>query len=506
MTERISGPRRVSRRAFLAGAAATAFTLAACTRNTAVRVANDRIGAAEAARPHTGRTVAVELTAGPTQIDLGGTHAATFAYGDAVPGPLIRANVGDEVAVTVKNRLTHSTSVHWHGIALRNDMDGAAPASPDIEPGTDFVYRFSVPHPGTYWAHPHTGLDADTGLYLPIIVDDPTEPGAHDAEWVVVLDDWTDGIGSTPQQLYDGLRRSSMPAHEGMPGMGGMHDMGSMPGMSGMGGSALLGGDAGDIRYPYYMINGRIPAAAATFTAKPGNRVRIRIVNAGSDTAFRVALAGHRMTITHTDGFPVRPTDVDALLVGMGERYDVTVTAGDGLFPLVAAAEGKDALARVLLSTGSGSAPDPAYRPPELNGLLGTIEMFTATPEVDLGAADPDTGLSATLSGGMMAYDWMINGRPFSDTNPLTVRQGQRATLTFNNMSMMWHPMHLHGHTFQVINPDGSRGARKDTVIVLPMRRLTVDLIADNPGEWMVHCHNTYHQEAGMMTTLDYVM
>ena len=212
------------------------------------------------------------------------------------------------------------------------------------------------------------------------------------------------------------------------------------------------------------------------------------------------------MTVTHTDGFPVRPTDVDAVLVGMGERYDVTVTAGDGVFPLVAAAEGKDALARVLLSTGAGTTPDPAYRPPELDGLVGTADMFTATTEVDLGHADPDTTLSAELSGSMMKYDWRINGRPFSDTEPLTVRQGQRATLTFNNMSMMWHPMHLHGHTFQVINRDGSRGARKDTIVVLPMRRLTVDVIADNPGEWMLHCHNTYHQEAGMMTTLDYVV
>jgi FtsP/CotA-like multicopper oxidase with cupredoxin domain len=490
----------ISRRTFLAGAAATAVTLAGCTRDTTVRIPNDRIAATEAARPHTGRTVAVELTPGHAQLDLGGTRAATFAYGDVLPGPLIRANAGDELAVTVKNRLGHSTSVHWHGIALRNDMDGAAPASPDIEAGTDFVYRFSVPHPGTYWAHPHTGLDADTGLYLPIIVDDPADPGDYDAEWVVVLDDWTDGIGSTPQQVYDGLRGSSMP------GMGGMHDMDSMPGMTGMGSSTLLGGDAGDVMYPYYLINGRIPAAPTTFTAKPGQRVRIRIINAGSDTAFRVALANHRMTVTHTDGFPVRPVDVDAVLLGIGERYDVIVTAGDGVFPLVAMAEGKDAVARALLSTGAGTAPDPGFQPPEFGGMVGTVDTFTATTEVDLGAERADIALSAQLSGGMMKYDWKINGRPFADTQPLTVRQGQRATLTFNNMSMMWHPMHLHGHTFQVINRNGSRGARKDTVVVLPMQRLTVDVVADNPGEWMLHCHNTYHQEAGMMTSLNYTV
>ncbi|HJT94490.1 MAG TPA: multicopper oxidase family protein [Mycobacterium sp.] len=498
MAERSFGPGGITRRAFVGGALAAGFTLATgCARDTRVAIPNDRIGAVEAARPHSGRTVAVELNPQRAHIDLGGRVATTLAYGDTVPGPLIRAGVGDELAVTVKNRLDHSTSVHWHGIALRNDMDGAAPASPDIDAGTDFVYRFSVPHPGTYWAHPHTGLDADTGLYVPIIVDD-TDPVRYDAEWIVVLDDWTDGIGPTPVQIYDGLRGSGTPGMGGMPGMAGMHGMGGA-------GSSLLGGDAGDVMYPYYLINGRIPAAPTTHTAKPGQRIKIRIVNAGSDTAFRVALAGHRMTVTHADGFPVEPTESEAVLVGMGERYDVTVTAGDGVFPLVAAAEGKEAVARALLKTGAGTAPEPAYRPPELTGRVATVDSLTATPEVDLGPAKPDTKLTAELSGGMMAYDWTINGRPFSDAEPLTVEQGQRVSLTFSNMSMMWHPMHLHGHTFQVVKPDGGPGARKDTVIVQPMARLTVEFVADNPGEWMLHCHNTYHQQAGMMTSLNYI-
>jgi FtsP/CotA-like multicopper oxidase with cupredoxin domain len=443
------------------------------------------------------------LNAGRADVDLGGTLAQTVAYNNAIPGPLIRANVGDEVAITVTNGLNRATSVHWHGIALRNDMDGAAPATPNIDIGKQFTYRFSVPNPGTYWAHPHTGLDADYGLYLPVIVDDPSEPGRYDAEWIVVLDDWTDGVGSSPQQLYDGLRKSGMPAHE-MPGMPGMHDMGNMPGVGGVGRSDLLGGDAGDINYPYYLINGRIPAAATTFRAKPGQRVRIRIINAGSDTAFRVALADHRMTVTHTDGYPVVPTEVDAVLLGMGERYDVMVTAGDGVFPLVALAEGKNTVARALLFTGAGTVPDSGFQPVELTRVVGTVGQFTATPQVELVAAKPDVALSATLSGSMMTYDWMINGRPFSDATPLTIRQGQHAAMTLSNTSMMWHPIHLHGHTFQVLNPDGTPGPRKDTVIVLPMQKVTVAVVADNPGIWMMHCHNAYHQEAGMMTSLDY--
>ena len=314
-----------------------------------------------------------------------------MAYGNTIPGPLIRANVGDELVVTVANRLDHPTSVHWHGVAIRNDMDGAEPASANIGAGADFTYRFSLAHPGTYWAHPHTGLDTDYGLYLPVIVDDPTEAGTYDAEWIVMLDDWTDGIGKTPREIYDDLHDQH--------GMGGMPGMGGMSGMSGVGRSEVLGGDAGDVNYPYYLINGRIPAAPSTFSAKPGQRIRIRIINTGSDTAFRVAMAGHSMTVTHTDGYPIVPTEVDAVLLGMGERCDVIVTAGDGVFPLVALAEGKNAVARALLSTGAGSPPGTAFRPAELSKRVGTVDMFTATPQVTLGSAKPDASLSAVLSG-----------------------------------------------------------------------------------------------------------
>jgi FtsP/CotA-like multicopper oxidase with cupredoxin domain len=272
-----------------------------------------------------------------------------------------------------------------------------------------------------------------------------------------------------------------------------------------VGGSDLLGGDAGDIAYPYYLINGRIPASPKSFSAKPKQRIRIRFINAASDTAFRVALSGHSMTVTHTDGYPVVATQVDALLIGMAERYDVIVTAADGVFPLVAAAEGKNALARALLTTGAGSPPDPQFRPAELTKRVGTIEMFTATNSVNLGRAEPNLNLLAILGGNMTKYDWTINGEPYSKTNPLQIREGQRPTLTFDNTTMMYHPMHLHGHTFQLIDTDGTPGARKDTLIVLPKQRVNAVLIADNPGTWPMHCHNTYHQEAGMQTLLNYV-
>jgi FtsP/CotA-like multicopper oxidase with cupredoxin domain len=481
------------------------------------------IAEAEAARPHSGRTVTAKLTPQPAQVDLGGPIVRTLAYGNGIPGPVIRASIGDEVAVTVSNGLDHPTSVHWHGITVRNDMDGAEPATPDIAPGHDFTYRFSVPNSGTYWAHPHTGLDADTGLYLPVIVHDPTE-GDYDAEWIVVLDDWTDGVGKSPQQLYNELSNPNKPAQttpettsttsETSPTTSAESTSTSPttstsstppPSATGVGTSDLLGGDAGDVAYPYYLINGRIPASPTVFNANPGQRVRIRFINTASDTTFRVALAGHAMTVTHTDGYPVVPTQVDALLIGMAERYDVIVTAADGVFPLVAVAEGKNGLARALLSTAAGSAPDPQFRPGELTKRVGSVEIFTATTPVNLGRPDPNLNLPVVLGGNMMQYNWTINGRPYDMTDPLHVQQGQRPTIIFDNTTMMYHPIHLHGHTFQVIRADGGPGARKDTVMVLPKQKLIAVLVADNPGTWVMHCHNIYHQVAGMMTRLDYV-
>lgn len=211
------------------------------------------------------------------------------------------------------------------------------------------------------------------------------------------------------------------------------------------------------------------------------------------------------MTVTHTDGYPVVPTDVDALLLGMAERYDVIVTAGDGVFPLVAVPEGKPGqAARALLSTAAGTAPDANFQPPELNHRVGTVDTFTATPAASFGSTKTDVNLALELTGSMTKYDWGINGKPYPKNPPPTIKQGQRATMTFTNSTMMYHPMHLHGHTFQMIKPDGSLGARKDTVNVLPNQKVSAVLVADNPGIWMIHCHNAYHQEAGMMTSLNY--
>ncbi|MCY7400718.1 MAG: multicopper oxidase family protein [Nocardioides sp.] len=501
----------LTRRTLLRGAVGLSGTfalagVAACSSpGSAVTPTARAIDAAESARRVAGRhVVTARLVPRPVALDVGGQVVQTWAYDDTVPGPLLRAEAGDLLRVSIDNQLPVETSVHWHGIALRNDMDGVPGITQDpISAGGTFHYEFSAPDPGTYFYHPHSGVQLDRGLYGVLVVDDPAEPGDYDAEWIVVLDDWVDGTGRTPDQVLAQLRKPSGADDGGSSdGMGGMGH-GPMGGMGGMGEGAmqsrLLGG-AGDIAYPHYLVNGRTSAAPTTLTGRPGQRVRIRFVNAGSDTAFRVALGGHRMTLTHSDGFPVVPVSTDALLIGMGERFDVGVTLDDGVFPLVASAEGKVGQGLALVRTGAGGPPSSEVQPRELSGrvLLGTD--LTANAGVQLQDRPLDRQHDLRLGGSMSPYRWTINGKTFPDAEPLPVTQGERVRLRFTNASMMFHPMHVHGHTFAL--RDG--GARKDTVIVRPMQALEVDLDADNPGQWATHCHNIYHAETGMMTTLSY--
>lgn len=448
-----------------------------------------RVRAVDARRKTTGRVSRHALEAVAGAVDLGGMSVQTWTYGGALPGREIRVRKGDTVEVELANRLPAPTTVHWHGIALRNDMDGVPDLTQSaVKAGGAFTYRFVASDPGTYWFHPHVGVQLDRGLYAPLIVEDPDEPGDYDHDWTVVLDDWIDGTGYTPDQVLAMLRNGMMGGMD----MGGPMLMGST--------SKLLGGDAGDVKYPHYLVNGRLPGAPRTFRAMVGQRARIRFVNAGGDTAFRVALGGHRMRVTHTDGLPVEPTETDALLIGMGERYDVMVTLGDGVFPLTALAEGKKASARAVVRTGSGAAPPVSARPRELDRRVLDYTTLRATDEVRLARKSPDVEHMLELTGSMDKYDWAINGKKYDPKRSLPIREGQRVRVKFRNRTMMWHPMHLHGHTFQV----GGSGPRKDTAIVLPNKTVTVDFDADNPGQWLTHCHNVYHGEAGMMTVLGY--
>ncbi len=427
--------------------------------------------------PEATRTFA--LTARRTEIDLAGQRAATWAYGDTVPGPLLRATAGDRITVAVRNDLPQVTSVHWHGIRLRNDMDGVPGHTQEAiaADGGTFTYDFITPDPGTYFFHPHVGVQLDRGLYAPLIIDDPAESGDFDKEWVVVLDDWLDGIMGDPDTELETLRRN---------------------------GSGMMG-QGSEIAYPFYLVNGRPPADPETFQAAPGERVRLRIINASSDTVYRVALGGHRLKVTHKDGIPTLPKETDAIIIGMGERYDFSTTVGDGAFPLVAMAEGKSGQAYAVLRTSaSAAAPPPDVQPDELARGILWAPLLSGDDHVPRGQeragdkADRTITIQLGVRGGR--YVWTMNGKTFEEADPFVVSRDEVVRIIWQNMSHMPHPMHLHGHSFRLT--DG--GSWHDTVLVGPMGAVAAQFVADNPGAWMMHCHNIFHAEAGMMATLGY--
>ncbi|OZM76554.1 multicopper oxidase family protein [Pseudonocardia sp. MH-G8] len=480
----------------------------------------------------TGRAVRASFTAEPVEVDLGGRTVQTWAYDGRVPGPVLRCSAGDQLEVEVINRLPEPTTVHWHGLRIRNDMDGVPNLTQSaIAEDESMRYSFIAPDPGTYWFHPHVGLQRERGLYAPLIIDDPHDAGDYDVEFIVVVDDWIDGAGPAPDQVLSALRAGGVEARFQTPvQVGRIADRSGTwqyhvpealanppPGIAAVSAASRL---AGSVEFPFYLLNGRLPTAPETFRARPGQRARIRLINAAGATVFRVALGGHRMTVTHTDGFPVEPVTVDTLQIGSGERYDVLVTLGDGAFPLVAVAEGKGAQAMGVVRTAGGPVPPPTVAPRELAGRLLALADLKAAPEVRGDDRAPDVTHRLYLTGDMSRFEWRINaetynhGRPFDGITPMALREGQCVRLELINQTPMYHPMHPHGHTVALRGIGSTSGAgdtnlpagtRKDTIMVAPGERLLADFTADNPGQWLVHCHAAYHMAAGMASVLSYL-
>lgn len=436
----------------------------------------------------TGRLREYTFEASPLDFELGGQLVQTWGYNGAVPGPEIRVTEGDTLRVNVQNRLPEGTTVHWHGLAIPSAMDGVPNLSqPPIKSGEDFVYEFLVPTTGTYIYHSHVGLQLDRGLYGSLIVEPKNEELVYDREYVLLLDDWVDGVSGTPEDALDELGRAGG-------GMGGM-----------MGGGMMRGGA---VEYPSYLVNGRPPDEPETMSVRRGERVRLRLMNPAAETVFRFAVAGHKLTVTHADGLPVEPVEVDSLRIGMGERYDALLEANNpGVWQIGALAEGKNGLGRALLryeDNVESSPPPPDLRPTEMDGRLLAYADLKAKGLESFSGGTPDRTHRLTLSGGMGEYAWTIDGQHYPNADPLEVREGERVRFEMQNRSMMAHPVHLHGHSFQV-NNDGEHGPFKDTVLVEPhMGQISFDFVANNPGEWFFHCHNAYHMESGMARVVSY--
>lgn len=435
-------------------------------------------------------SVNMRLRAGKTTTNLlrQGAPVDVWAYNGSVPGPEIRARQGDRLRVTVENALEEETTIHWHGVRVPNSMDGVPHLTQDpIGPGGTFTYEFDLHDAGTFWYHPHQRSfeQVARGLYAPLIVEE-REPIRVDRDLTWVLDDW---------------RISSNGQISG--GFGNRHD-------------GMMAGRVGNT----ITINGGPPAPLPVRT---GERLRLRLINAANARIFALNFQGHAPRIIAIDGQPVRPHQPSGpVLLGPAMRIDLildmTGAPGakasvvdnfyDGLeYPLTEIVYSASPLRPEPLAA-SIELPNNPLREPQLPSAARHEIVFGGGM---MGMMGGGTGGSMGRGGGMMnggmsgMMGWTVNG--VSATGHvhepiLTLPRGRTAVMNLRNETAWWHPIHLHGHSFRVISRNGAPTVYKewqDTVLIAPRESAEIAFVADNPGDWMLHCHILEHQAAGMM-------
>ena len=414
-------------------------------------------------------------------------NTVVWCYGARVPGPEIRLRQGEPTRIVVHNQLPEDTTVHWHGVRLPNAMDGVPSLTQaPINPGEQFVYAFTPPDAGTFWYHPHANSleQLGRGLAGPLIVEE-TVPVAVDRDVLWVLADW---------RLTSDAQVAS--------GFGNMMEAG----MSGRVGNTVT-------------LNGTVSNAEPV---RAGERLRLRLVNTSLARIMALRFEGHRPVIVAIDGQPCEPHEPETgkLMLGPAMRLDVVLDMqGDPGRHYRVIDDFYDGLAYWLTELVYDTAPPLRAHPLDAPLALPRNPLL----EPDLMSAERH---DVTLQGGMMSQMgmggmgmpgmsrgavWAINGMSMTgdgaaDMPPmLTLERGRSCLLVLRNDTAWWHPMHLHGHSFRVLRRNGVSVRHRpwaDTVLVPPRENVEIAFVADNPGDWMLHCHVIDHQTAGMMTVL----
>ena len=358
-----------------------------------------------------------DLRIGALPVNLTGRQRLATAVNDSLPGPTLYWREGDEVTLRVTNNLAESTSVHWHGILLPAAMDGVPGLSYDgIEPGETFVYRFPIRQAGTYWYHSHSGLQEQTGIYGAIVIEPRTpDPVACDRDYVVMLSDWTD---EDPARVVAKLKKQSDYYNFGQRTVGDFLSDVRRDGLSATVADRRMWGqmrmnpmDMADVSgYTYtYLLNGKPPAANWTGIFSPGERIRLRFINAGAMTIFDVRIPGLQMTVVGTDGQPVKAVTVDEFRISAGETYDVIVTPDqDQAYTLFAQSMDRSGFAAGTLAPRMGMravVPVPDPRVPLTMTDMGHAMSTDPTGKVDHSMHDEHAGhdMSAMQDGAVPA-------------------------------------------------------------------------------------------------------
>lgn len=394
----------------------------------------------------------------------------------------LNLNKNERFDVTVNNELDVPTSIHWHGLILPNTQDGVAFVTQfPIYPKESYPYHFPLVQSGTYFMHSHYGLQEQRQMIAPLIIHGDDHPA--DQEVVMLLSDFS---FKTPMEIYHHLKTQNL-----------NH---SMKGMA-------HGPDVVEVDYDAFLTNFKTLTAPQMIGVKPGQKIRLRIIDGASATNFFVSLGELEGELIAVDGHDVQPIKSKTFEIAVAQRIDVLVTIPkEGVFPILAQGEGTNKQTGLILTTNPQDVVKIQEVASEKAGAL------TNALEKELRAVNPlskrlvDKTIVVELGGNMIDYVWTMNGQAWPESTPLVVEKGQRVEIAFKNTSTMSHPMHFHGHVFQVTEIDGKpiEGAVRDTVLVMPNSTLKIQFDADNPGVWPLHCHILYHMEAGMFTVVKY--
>ncbi|MDZ4067510.1 MAG: multicopper oxidase domain-containing protein [Tabrizicola sp.] len=487
----------LSRRGFLATTAASAASLLLPGR---VRAQSSRLS----------------LTATTRTIDVRGRAASVWGLLGSNGQSGLVLDPGQRFAVDLTNSLADPTIIHWHGQIPDNAQDGVPDMPmPVLQPGETRAYDFPA-RAGTHWMHAHIPAHEMMLLAAPLVVRRPEDVSAdrqevtlflHDFSFkspVEVLAEITGGASMAgmdhSQMGVEGQAMGGMD-HSGMDvGATGQGDMMAMPGMDGM---AM---DLNDYNFDAYLANDRTLDDPEVVQVDKGGHVLVRVINAAAATVFWIDTGTLPDRLVAVDGEPVHPLAGSRFGLAMGQRLDIEldVPGEGGSFPILALREGARERTGVILATKGAvvtrladmsEADHPAFS----GDLLQESALRAITPLPDRA---PTSQPMLMLGGSMMPYVWTINGQTWGTHVPVTAKSGERVEIMFHNMSMMAHPMHLHGHAFQVVGVGNKRiaGAVRDTVHVSPMGMVTVALDAGEAARWMLHCHHMPHLSMGMMT------
>lgn len=500
------------------------------------------------------RLVQYDLFVKDTLVNLTGKSRKAIAVNGQIPMPTLYFTEGDTAVIRVHNQMHHETSIHWHGLLLPNEQDGVPYlTTAPIRPHTTHTYQFVIRQNGTYWYHSHTMLQEQVGMYGAIVIYKKDQRPVN--EEVVLLSDWSD---ENPHQIERSLHYATdwyMIKKKSVQSYGEALLKGHFGTKLANEWKRMHAMDVSDVYYERFLVNGESSQERPQY--KPGDQVRLRVINGSSSTYFWLTWAAGKITVVASDGMDVEPVEVDRLIIGVSEIYDVLVTVPEDGRSAEFLATAEDRTGSASLWLGEGEKITASALPlldyfegmKMMNGMmtlggrmddmgmnmsLQTMDMNAVMyPEMKGGQHDhhqhhsmeavtlnysmlkspvstaltegPVRTLHFELTGNMNRYVWTLDNLTISESDKILIKKGENIRIILSNQSMMRHPMHLHGHFFRIVNGQGDFAPLKNVLDIMPMEIDTIEFHASEEyGDWYFHCHILYHMMAGMGRIFSY--